>query len=319
MMEPQASHFWAEKDPGEDLYALSNTSARRKTPGGSREVYDVPHATPWGRKIASYLWAKSVAGGVLLVAALLLNMGFDHEGLTLHLTSPVLALIFLALTMFLLIIDLKRPERFVYVLIKPNFRSWLVLGSYILFAYGILAIWWLVRGLTQGSVGPWLFWPTALMALLSAGYSAFLFGQAKGRDLWQSPLLFWHLLVQAFVAGSVAFLLICPLTKASAEMFLVLSQFLAGSLLFVLAIIVSEFMLGHGSEELLRATALLTRGALRKQFWIGVVCLGIVLPLGLILWPPHEFAYLGAALFALVGLWCYEDLWIKAGQSVPLS
>jgi hypothetical protein len=26
-----------------------------------------------------------------------------------------------------------------------------------------------------------------------------------------------------------------------------------------------------------------------------------------------------AAVLALAGLWCYEDLWVKAGQSVPLS
>jgi hypothetical protein len=25
------------------------------------------------------------------------------------------------------------------------------------------------------------------------------------------------------------------------------------------------------------------------------------------------------ALFALAGLWVWEDLWVKAGQSVPLS
>jgi hypothetical protein len=26
-----------------------------------------------------------------------------------------------------------------------------------------------------------------------------------------------------------------------------------------------------------------------------------------------------AAVLALAGLWVYEDLWVKAGQSVPLS
>jgi formate-dependent nitrite reductase membrane component NrfD len=253
------------------------------------------------------------------VAALLLNMGFDQEFLTLHLASPVLALIFLAITMLLLIADLKRPERFFYIFTKPNFRSWLVLGGYILFAYGILATLWLVRGLTGHSVSPWLFWPTALMALASAGYSAFLFGQAKGRDLWQSPLLFWHLLIQAFAAGSATLLLLFPLTKFGADMFLLLGQFLAVSLLLIFAIIISELMPGHGSEELLRATALLTRGALRMQFWILVVCVGILLPLALILWPLLQFSYLGAAMFSLIGLWCYEDLWVQTGQSVALS
>ena len=76
MMEPQATHFWAEKDPGEDLYALKSANLNRPIPGAAREVYDVPHATPWGKIIASYLWTKSIAAGVLLLAALFLNMGF---------------------------------------------------------------------------------------------------------------------------------------------------------------------------------------------------------------------------------------------------
>jgi formate-dependent nitrite reductase membrane component NrfD len=319
MSEPQTSHFWAEKLPGEDLYALKNGKADRSTPGSAREVYDVPHGTPWGKKIASYLWTKSIAAGVLLVAALLLNMGFQHEVLTLHLASPVLALAFLAITMVLLIVDLKRPGRFFYILTRPNFRSWLVLGGYILFAYGVLTSLWLIHGLTEDSVGPWVFWPTALLALASAGYSAFLFGQAKGRDLWQSPLLFWHLITHAFAAGSATLLLISPLTQANVEVFLLLGQFLAISLLLMLAIIIGELMLPHGSEELLRATALLTRGALRKQFWILVVGVGMILPLALIFWPIHLFSYLGAAILTLTGLWCYENLWIKAGQAVPLS
>ena len=58
MMEPQSTHFWAEKDPGEDLYALKSANLNRPIPGAAREVYDVPHATPWGKKIASYLWTK---------------------------------------------------------------------------------------------------------------------------------------------------------------------------------------------------------------------------------------------------------------------
>ncbi|HEX5022983.1 MAG TPA: 4Fe-4S dicluster domain-containing protein, partial [Candidatus Binatia bacterium] len=56
MMEPQSTHLWAEKDPGEDLYALKTANPDRSIPGVAREVYDVPHMIPWGKKIASYLW-----------------------------------------------------------------------------------------------------------------------------------------------------------------------------------------------------------------------------------------------------------------------
>jgi hypothetical protein len=119
MMEPQDGHMWAVKQPGEDLYALSDGNPERSIPGVAREVYDVPHLAPWGKKIASYLWTKSIAAGVLIVAAMLLNLGFDQDALVLELASPALALVFLAVTMLLLILDLRKPGRFFYILIKP--------------------------------------------------------------------------------------------------------------------------------------------------------------------------------------------------------
>ena len=109
MMQPQETHFWADKDPGEDLYALRMASSERTTPGAAREVYDVPHETPWGKKIASYLWTKSISAGVLLLSALLLNMGFEQDAGVLSLVSPAVSLIFLGATMVLLVLDLKNP------------------------------------------------------------------------------------------------------------------------------------------------------------------------------------------------------------------
>jgi hypothetical protein len=38
--------------------------------------------------------------------------------------------------------------------------------------------------------------------------------------------------------------------------------------------------------------------------------------------PSHSdknFSMVLVALLALLGVWCFEDLWVKAGQAVPLS
>ena len=45
------------------------------------------------------------------------------------------------------------------------------------------------------------------LALGAAGYSAFLFAQAEGRDFWQSPLVLPHLLTSALTAGAATALL----------------------------------------------------------------------------------------------------------------
>ena len=320
MMETQPTHFWSEKQPGEDLYALLNENKNRPTPGAARVVYDVAHPQLWGGKIASYLWSKSVAAGVLLVAALFLNMGYPEEEMLFNFASPVLALVFLAITTLFLIFDLKRPDRFYYLLTKPNLRSWLVLGGYVLFLYGLLASLWLVSGITTGSISRLVLWSTAFLAVASACYSAFLFAQAKGRDLWQSPLFLWHLLVQAITAGAATLIVTGAVLGISSLLMDGLVKLLGISLLLSLAMIFGEISVTHGSEDMKRATDLLKKGALSGKFWVLVVCLGICFPLGLLLWPtgsaiPPVFA----SLFALLGLWTFEDLWVKAGQAVPLS
>ncbi|HET7394792.1 MAG TPA: 4Fe-4S dicluster domain-containing protein, partial [Candidatus Binatia bacterium] len=320
MMEPQSSHFWAEKAPGEDLYALGSGRADRPVPGGAREVYDVPHMTPWGKKIATYLWTKSIAAGVLLLSTLFLNMGFQHDELVLNFFSPIISLIFLTATMLLLVFDLKKPSRFLFLLTKPNLNSWLTLGGYVLMIFGALTALWLGQRVLTGTVSNVVIWAAALFAIASAGYSAFLFAQARGRDFWQSPLLFWHLLVQAIIAGAAMLTLVGVFTGVTVPMFYWLANLLVISLLVSVGMIFAELFLKHGADDAVRAGELLTKGALRKSFWIFVIGLGTILPILVILLPIGSvFPNVIAAILALFGLWMYEHLWIKAGQALPLS
>src|SRR5262249_52619046 len=139
----------------------STTDASNFDPAVSREVYDVAHPSPWGWKIGAYLWTKSIAAGVMLVAALLHGR---TAGPLSTILSPIIALIALALTGLLLIFDLKRPDRFYYLITKPNFRSWLVLGAFILMAFGVLCTAWLLCGLLLDEVPGMLMIATAIFA-----------------------------------------------------------------------------------------------------------------------------------------------------------
>ena len=307
-------------------------------PAVTREVYDVAHPAPWGWKIAAYLWTKSIASGVMLVAAIMLGLRFFGEPV-LNIAIPAIALLALAATGLLLIVDLKRPDRFFYLLTKPNFRSWLVIGSYILIAYGVLCVAWLACGVLYGGVPAALIIPTAILAVAAACYSAFLFAQAKGRDLWQSPMFFWHLLVQAFVAGAAVLLLTTIFSLALSPHFSRLAStmklYLAGRaflcLLFFLFVslimVLVEVFLPHMTEDLKAAVANMVRGPLRIRFWFFAVGAGMVLPLVLltcvIVIPSTvrtDLALMAvAASLSLAGVWWFEDVWVKAGQSVPLS
>jgi Fe-S-cluster-containing dehydrogenase component/formate-dependent nitrite reductase membrane component NrfD len=311
-------------DPGRP-----NRPAARPGPAGdgvdlralARTVYDVAHPErPWGWKVAAYLWTKSIAAGAFLVAALGIGAGLLTADTLTTLAVPAIGLAFLLLTTLLLVLDLKRPERFLYLIFKPNPRSWLVLGGFVLFAAGVLGALWLLAGLVGNRVTLQLLaWPMAAVAALTAGYSACLFGQAEGRDFWQSPLLLPHLLVAALVGGSASLLLAARVIGSASIVAGGLGLVLWASLLVSALVLGAELYTGHGTEEARRAARLLTRGPLRVPLWGGVVVAGIALPLVLLLSASVPFGSELAAVLALGGLWLWEELWIRAGQMLPLS
>jgi Fe-S-cluster-containing dehydrogenase component/formate-dependent nitrite reductase membrane component NrfD len=289
----------------------------------AREVYDVPHPAPWGWKIAAYLWTKAIAAGVLLVAAILLSLGGASATTLFNIVCPAVALAGLAATSALLVFDLKRPDRFFYLITKPNFRSWLVIGTYFLLGYGALAAAWLLCGILGESVPRVLQWFAAAFAVASACYSAFLFAQAKGRDLWQSPLFLWHLLVQALVAGSATILIAGILMDAAPGILRPAILILLISLIVSLAMNMGEIALPHVSEDVKIATRMLIRGRLSGRFWGLAIGVGLVAPIVLaalviVSVVPMAVEFV-AAIFALAGLWWFEELWVKAGQAAPLS
>ena len=329
LQRPATTYLWGQRPAGEvDLVSMVEALHDDARDGAlARPVYDAPHVPrPWGFKVGAYLWTKSIAAGALLVAAL---TGSSWWGTTLTVTAPAISLLFVLLTTALLVLDLKRPERFLYILFKPNTRSWLVWGAWILIAFGAAGTAWLAFGLSGRAVPDLARLPVALLAAATAGYSALLFGQAEGRDFWQSPLVLPQLIVSAIVAGYAALLLasiMFPGRLAGQAAPLRLDDVL-GPMLFVAlfvhgALLLIEVLSRHPVRDAALAARLLTRGAYRAWFWGGVLLLGTVAPmLALLAAAALDATALSAlaAVLSLGGLWLWEDLWVKAGQSIPLS
>jgi Fe-S-cluster-containing dehydrogenase component/formate-dependent nitrite reductase membrane component NrfD len=320
LQAPAREYLWAERPAAElDLVSIVAQMSERDGDGSlARPVYDVPHMPrPWGWRVSAYVWTKSIAAGALMTAGLTVLMGAEPGGL-LGVAAPLVALLFVALTTGLLISDLKRPERFHYVLLKPNPTSWLVLGAWFLVLYGLLAAIWLVAGLLDvpGALHA-LSVPAILLGGAVAGYSAFLFRQAEGRDFWQSALLLPQLLLSALIAGAASLVVFGFLGGSEGKAPWIFRVVLAGALILHAVTLVSELGGSHANRDASRAARLITSGEWRARFWIGVAVVGTLLPVVLV-WLGTAAAVVGAVL-ALIGLWVYEDLWIKAGQSFPLS
>jgi formate-dependent nitrite reductase membrane component NrfD len=314
------TYMMAESDPAKPVRV---SDAIGYVPSGMvQRDYSVAHRRPWGWHVSAYLWTKSIAAGAFLVAALLFLLGGtanSHSLLTV--AAPIVSLLFLAATNLLLVLDLERPERFWRVMLWPHWSSWLVVGAYILAAYGAIVTVELIAGaLGSSTLYRVLAWPGIVLAAGAAGYSAFLLAQAKGRDLWQSPLLPAHLLAQGVLAGAaVLSVLALPLDRSATRQFSIVLAIALGASLFL---ILTELSLPHVTAHTRQAIRNMTRGPSALPFWLGAILLGSALPLALAAWvaaggPAGIMAI--AALLALAGLAAYEDMYVRAGQSVPLS
>ena len=170
-------------------------------------------------RFSLYTWTKGIAAGVYLLASLLVLFGVVGEGDFLwQWLTPVTSGVFLAITGGLLIWDLEHPERFFLIFTRPQWRSWLVKGAFVIAGYTVvlalhfLASWW-----DSTAAQRWLMIPGIPLATLTAVYTAYLFAQAKARDMWQNPLLPPHLLVQAILLGSGILLLGVVLLKGTMQ------------------------------------------------------------------------------------------------------
>src|SRR6185436_75930 len=126
------------------LRPLGSPDEDPASPGDPRVDYDVPHGKPWGVDMVLYLVMKAISTGVMLLAALLCLLGERSTLVTI--AAPAISIVFVTLTTIVLIADLKRPERFYYILTRSNWRSWLVWGTWFLAAHGTISGVWLVSG-----------------------------------------------------------------------------------------------------------------------------------------------------------------------------
>jgi len=179
--------------PGDDEKILQK--ARDVIQENTRRVYDAPSkGSLWGWEVAAYIWTKAIASGAFLVPFIASVFGFTRVSGNVQWLGLTIALLFLLFTTVLLVKDLDKPTRFLYVLLRPHWRSWLVRGGYALVLYGgCLTFLTVTAALNLQGITLILFWASAALAVITAVYTAFLFAQAKGRDFWQSPTLALHM------------------------------------------------------------------------------------------------------------------------------
>jgi Fe-S-cluster-containing dehydrogenase component/Ni/Fe-hydrogenase subunit HybB-like protein len=314
--------LWSEKPPGK----REPWPATLPVVEDTRVTLDANHKVEWGAGVAAYLVTKGIAAGAALLAPFGAALGL--RGFGERYVPELAALFFTLVTTFLLVEDLKRPRLFLTLLTRPNWKSWLVKGAWILIAFSMTVTLTLVASFLDQRTGlpppldlvAWgrliapLRWINAVLALGVAGYTAFLFAQCEGRDLWQSRRLFPHLILQAVLCGAALLLAFTPDT-AQRVPFVVIAMLAAiGHLLFAFL----ERFGAHATANARQGAAFL--GELRlfgiPAFRGGIFVIGaLLLPLA---FGPTVTLFL-LPLVMWFGLYLYEWAFVRAGQLPPLS
>jgi Fe-S-cluster-containing dehydrogenase component/formate-dependent nitrite reductase membrane component NrfD len=304
--------MWSEQTAGGDHVVSGHPQAGGGRWQGNSSAaavlsYDVAHRAPWDWKVSLYTLTKGIAAGAYLVPALLVLFGvLDPSSPLWRWTAPLVAGVFLALTGALLIADLEHPERFYFLFTRPQWKSWLVKGAFVIAGYGAVLGGHFASTLAGWDLHRWLLVPGLPLAVMTAVYTAYLFAQAMARDLWQSPLLPPHLLVQAVLAGAAALL-----PWAEGETAAALAATLAGAGLVHLLLVWGESTLTHVTAHARLAAWEMISGRFRPFFLAGIALVAAALA--------APWIGVAATPLALAGLLAFEHAYVQAGQAVPLA
>jgi len=291
-------------------------------------AYNAQHKIYWHWELPSYLVTKNIAGGIFMLLSLgaIFNF-FRFDSLT-FLAAGFTAMVFMLLTVILLIKDLSQPKRFLNILFHPQWKSWVARGAFILVGFTAVAgLWWLIEGATYMNwlssdiasalrpIAAELTFPLALFAVI---YTAFLLGQAEGRDMWQNNLLPFQLFAQSMMVASGVFLIVNMFVSFPVDLhMLLIALFPAGIALNLLLTLAGEFN-SFASEVALLGYREMTRGKFRNHYWWGGITLGHITPL-VLFFAFSTFALPVTVACAVIGLFFYEYAFVMAPQHIPNS
>lgn len=270
----------------------------------------------WAPPIWFYLWLAGMAGGGYFAAFLIERYTKATDNNLLRLAT-YLGIPMAIIGVLLLIIDLGAPLRFWHLFTEFNLATPMSAGTWILLLWVIIAvvlvmIWWLsnkmpgrVDGLLKlaGILKP----INVILSVLLIAYTGVLLS-VSNQPMWSSTILLPALFVASAVSTGVALLIIAAISsnaisRGNLVEFRRTFDFLYGSTDWTIpdkvieklaemdvVVIIIELLTLIGYAIWLAvssmsgagdALGILTTGVLAAPFWVGVVLLALLIPLGL--------------------------------------
>lgn len=252
--------------------------------------------TMWGISISLYLFLAGVSAGAFAVASWTeLHAGSDGEGSRLaragvlvRRAGSVAAAVALFAGTLLLVSDarggLSNPVAFFGLL--SNWRSPMTWGTAIIVVTLVLEVLSAVRAFGGKSAGRGLVVANLVFAAALAVYTGVLLGVSQPVPLWNSAALVVLFTASAFLSGSALALLLARLA-ADDDAVAGVDQLIAGyekplvvvGVIEALTLFAHLFVVAQIAPAGAATVASLLTGAFAVPFWLGIVIVGILVPL----------------------------------------
>ncbi len=271
----------------------------------------------WSAPIYLYLWLAGMAGGAYFAAFLAERFAGIVDRRLLRLATYV-GIPLVVIGLILLVADLGNPLRFWHLFTQFKVMSPMSIGTWILLVWISVAVimvilWWVQNRLTEEvarnmrRLTEILAWIDVVFSVLVIAYTGVLLA-VSNRPLWAGTFLLPSLFVASAISTGVAIIIVTALIAnrigrgSLIELKMAINQLFGSTdwtipnrmvsrlaeadvivILIELAVLIgyavwlaTTSMAGAGT-----ALGLLITGTLAAPFWVGVVLLALLIPLGL--------------------------------------
>jgi polysulfide reductase chain C len=274
---------------------------------GSMAQYEVIN---WPWPIAVYLFLAGISAGSIIVALLVKWNRHDHESKNPSIwdamvnAGAIISPVTIIIGLGLLILDLGKPLSFYWLLISYNFTSVMTLGVIALFLYTPFAL--IFTGIIFEDIIKKLpilkmFAPVIafikryteyakkaeyflfFLALVVGAYTGFLLSANMSIPMWNSPILpvlFLASGISAGIAGNILVGMLFFKSSVNKESIKYLLMLDLRVIMVEIPLLIMLFvgMLYTGGESKVAAIDALSTGGWAAVFWLGVILLGLILP-----------------------------------------
>jgi polysulfide reductase chain C len=265
--------------------------------------------TKWSWLIAAYLFLAGVGGGAYITGVAADFVG-GEEWAGIARIGVFLGFPLVLIGCMFLLADLGKPQNFWRAWMKPG-TSWIARGTLIITIFMILAFlhtvfWiWPFNSL-EAAVGARHLIGVAgvVFAFATVIYTGILLGAARPIAFWSTAMLPLVFLVSALSTGLMAVILVGSVAEGATPLLTALEK--ADSIAIVLELFVLGFYLQgtHRVRESRASAQVVLTGSVAPLFWLGVVVLGLLAPLGFELVGIFGAEGSGAAVTAFLGALC---------------